>query len=196
MRPALDVEAMADYVRICPRCGRANPEFENACSACGHFIGMEPAIPQIRSVEAGASSKLASVDADQDVPEEHPSDVTQVQGAAAVDESFYLEHVTSDQIFTIRPGTVMGQAHDTSQAEVQVPVDIDGSEYLHRRHCQFERQEGKWIVIPLNQADCDQEFVNPTYVNKRQVTPGEHQVLNDGDVLRLSGVSFSVRFIR
>jgi hypothetical protein len=157
---------------------------------------MEPAVPHTQRVEAEPGGDSDPGHSEESAPGGDASNVAQVPAEAAASETFYLEHVTSDQIFTIRQGVVMGQAHETSHAEVQIPAELDGSEYLHRRHCRFDRQQDKWFVVPLDQSGSDQEFVNPTYVNKRQVTPGEHQVLNDGDILRLAGVSFYVRFIR
>ncbi len=174
---------MAEFVRICPRCGNANPEYENVCSTCNQFIGMEAAAPAQRSMEgqiAGAPKSESAQATRRYVP---------------VAESFFLQLPETELLLTVGPGNLLGQAHASGDAQLQIPESVDGSRYLHRRHCRFEREQESWLVIALDQRQYGSEFTNPTFVNQHRLAPGSRHVLKDGDQLRLSGLTFSVRMV-
>ena len=191
---------MPQFVKICPKCGRSNPEYENLCADCQQFIGMEPAVP--KPAESGQTrAEPDPVDSAAPPRPEAPAQTAPVTEpeerpqAPAPSPAFYLSLNGEGQVFTLQDGSVMGQAHSTSQATVQIPTGVDGVEYVHRQHCRFEYRDARWRVQPLEQAPFNQTFTNPTRVNQHLVRPGSWHPLNDGDELRLSGVSFHVKII-
>jgi hypothetical protein len=191
---------MPQFVKICPKCGRSNPEYENICTDCQQFIGMEPAVPKpAESRQTGAEPNPGDSAAPprpeapaQTAPVTEPEERPQAPAPAP---AFYLSLNGEGQVFTLQDGSVMGQAHSTSQATVQIPTGVDGVGYVHRQHCRFEYRDARWRVQPLEQAPFNQTFTNPTRVNQHLVGPGSWHPLDDGDELRLSGVSFHVKII-
>ena len=181
---------MTDFVRICPKCGHSNPEYENACSACNQFIGMEAAVPRPASTEPLITEEKTS---EEKTPPADP--VSPTLRFPSQELSFYLEHQGSGQVFTIKPGWLVGQAHPSNEAEIQIPQEIEGSEFIHRRHCRFDYAEGCWTVTALGQNRYGQDFTNPSFLNERALPSDQPQALHNGDILRLSGVSFSIKFI-
>jgi FHA domain len=189
---------MAEYVRICPRCRRANPEYESLCSACGQFIALESAVPaQAAAPEPPAPpSPLPPPDpepkaaADNAPPEAQPT-----RRYVPPAELFYLQLPETDLLLTVHPGDVLGQAHASSDAQLQVPATVAGVGFLHRRHCRFERDAAGWQVVAIDQQALGSAFTNPTFVNQHRLGPGERHPLADGDRLRLSGLGLAVRMV-
>ena len=188
---------MQQFVKVCPKCGRANPEYENLCADCRQFIGMEPAVPRPTDAgPAGAEPDASDTSAIPPPPEVPPQAalVTEPQ-APKPRPTFYLSLNGEGRIFTLQDGSVLGQAHPSSQATVQIPAGVNGVEYIHRQHCRFEYRDARWRIQPLDQAPLNQTFTNPTRVNRHLVPPGTWHPLDDGDELRLSGVSLQVKII-
>jgi len=181
---------MTDFVRICPKCGHSNPEYENACSACNQFIGMEAAVPRSASTEPPIAEEKTT---EEKIPPAEP--VSPTLRFPSQELAFYLEHQGSGQVFTIKPGWLVGQAHPSNEAEIQIPQEIEGSEFILRRHCRFDYTEGCWTVTALAQTRYGQDFTNPSFLNERALPSDQPQALHNGDILRLSGVSFSIKFI-
>ncbi len=176
---------MTEFVKICPKCGNCNPEYENTCSACNQFIGMEAAVPR------PISEELPPVE-EKKTPVEPISPTLRFPSQNL---SFYLEHQDSGQVFTVKPGWLIGQAHESNEAEIQIPLEIAGSEFIHRRHCRFDYMQERWTVTALEQNRYGQDFTNPSFLNGRALPTEQPQALNNGDNLRLSGVSFRIKFI-
>jgi hypothetical protein len=177
---------MAEFVRICPKCGHINPEYENLCTACNQFIGMESAVPAAPPMAETVKRS----------PVTHSPEAESAQATrryVPVAESFYLQLEDVQSLLTVRPGFVLGQAHASSDAQLQIPQTVRGSSFLHRRHCRFELDDKGWRVIAVEQPQS--AFTNPTFVNQHKLGPGESHPLSDGDQLRLSGLNFSVRMI-
>ncbi len=197
----LGFSTMPEFVKICPRCGRANPEYENLCADCQQFIGMEPAVPRpTDGGQRGAEPDSVDATAGRPPPEAplQTAQPTEPQGlpqAPAAPPTFYLSLNGEDRTFTLQDGSVMGQAYPGSPATVQIPAGVNGVEYVHRQHCRFEYRDARWRVQPLDQAPFNQTFTNPTRVNRHLVPPGTWHLLADGDELRLSGVSFHIKII-
>ncbi|MDM8544885.1 FHA domain-containing protein [Candidatus Venteria ishoeyi] len=190
---------MSEFVRICPKCQQQNPEYEHVCQSCGQFIAMEMAIQKPEGDKATTTPPVAE--------ETHttppPISEQKTRNTAATQRfdknevaAIYLQLNNSEQVFTVKHGWVMGQAHVQNKAQIQIPDDISGSEYLHRRHCRFIYQDGKWYVQALDQKRFQREFTNPTQVNQKTLTPGKAAQIQDGDTLMLSGLGFDVHFIR
>lgn len=192
---------MPQFVKICPKCGRSSPEYENLCAGCQQFIGMEPAVPAPAET---AQAKTEPDPVDSATTEPPPDAPRQTAPTAQPEErpaapkpqpTCYLSLLGGGQVFTLHDGTVMGQAHETSHATVRIPAGIDGVEYVHRQHCRFEYRNARWRVQALDQTGFNQDFTNPTRVNQHLVLPGSWHPLKDGDELRLSGVGFQVKII-
>ncbi len=181
---------MAERVRICPRCGRTNPEYENVCTGCDQFIGMEPATaaPPTPAADPEPDPKPAARQAAAEAP---PAQATRRWQPRS--EGLYLRLADTGLTLTAGPGDVLGQAHPASDAALQVPSTVDGSAYLHRRHCRFLQEQGRWLVLALDQAEFGSDFTNPTFVNGQRLAPGERRPLADRDQLRLSGLTFELR---
>ena len=192
---------MPQFVKICPKSGRTNPEYENLCAGCQQFIGMEPAVPKpaetgqaktepdpVESAAAEPQSDALQQTAPASAPDEHPA-------SPKAPPTCYISVHGTGQVFTLHDGTVLGQAHATSQATVQIPAGIDGVECVHRQHCRFEYRDSRWHVQALDQTGFNQDFTNPTRVNQHLIRPGTWHPLDDGDELRLSGVGFQVKII-
>ena len=103
----------------------------------------------------------------------------------------YLDCEGSGQCHAIRPGGTVGQAHASGTAEAQLS-GIPGVQYVHRKHCRFEHEEGIWYLCPLPQTD----YTNPTAINGRPVAPGERAAVRNGDRVALAGVRLTVRMLQ
>jgi len=166
---------MTEFVKICPRCGRFNPEYENLCGGCGQFIAMEPSLP--RPPEPAAA------------PQPIPEPAT---APAPRDQGLRLTPIAGGVPLSIQPQAVLGQDHPSGDATVRLPLTLEGAAYVHRRHCRFHREGGQWLVEAIDQAGQGSAFTNPTRVNGQEVLPGQRRALQAGDELRLSGVVLRV----
>jgi hypothetical protein len=110
----------------------------------------------------------------------------------ASEPSLFLE-IAQDTLLSARSGWRLGQAHSSSDAEIQLPARVPGVEFVHRHHCRFDYAQGRWYVTALDQHSLAHGFTNPTQVKGRFLSPGERAELTDGDELRLSGVILWVR---
>ncbi|HUW62683.1 MAG TPA: FHA domain-containing protein [Candidatus Bathyarchaeia archaeon] len=130
----------------------------------------------------------------QDEPEPEPEMCEPQPEPAATPEpmpTLFLETGTaSGQVFEVREAYVVGQAHPSSTAQIQL-ADLPGVAYVHRSHCSFAFKDRKWHVTPIEQ----QTYTNPTLVNQQRVPPGESCPLRNGDRLTLSGLTLTVRII-
>jgi len=199
---------MADFVKICPKCGHTNPEYENACTVCTYFIGMETPVAASAAAVKTASSH-AEENAGSDKPPAAEIPTCQEQNAAnavpheaaaapvrrfAARPSLYLQASGSEQVFEVRDGWVVGQAHPTSTAQLQLR-DLPSIAYVHRQHCQFTLREATWYITAIDQTPRGRDFTNPTLVNQTKLAPGETHALHNGDQLSLAGVKLVVRIL-
>jgi len=131
------------------------------CTNCGNYLGGV-------GVSEASSGK-------------EPSPIPEDVGATC-----RLECLTTGKIYTIRSSDVLGQAHATSNAEVQLE-GIPGVEYISRSHCRLERSDDVWF------ATCLESALNPTHCNRVRMAPGGRIRVRDGDELTLAAVSFRIR---
>ncbi len=187
---------MVEFVKICPKCGDINPEYENLCAKCRQFIGMESSVPkpQKRQQESDVTSPVETLPKATDEKGRRNPDPVESE-AMVTGASIYLQPVSGGEILTIVDGSVLGQSHVPSEASVQIPAEVDGVAYVHRQHCSFQMIDGNWIVTPIDQKPLGQKFNNPTLVNQQAVTMGESHLLQDGDELQLSGVIMRVKIL-
>jgi hypothetical protein len=182
---------MTEFIRICPKCKQENPEYEHVCAGCGQFIALEAAIPR--------PPVPAKIDPPPAAPVETsppPSPAKPVPAATRrmdTAESFYLQH--GERIFTVKHGWVMGQAHPQNTAQIQIPLDIAGCEFIHRRHCRFILKDRQWHAQALDQKRFQRDFTNPTLVNRKALKADGGHRLQNGDVLTLAGVDFVVKMV-
>lgn len=199
---------MADFIKICPKCGHTNPEYENACTVCTYFIGMETPVAASTAATKAAKtppSEAAPAPNSPSVDTSSPhaqSDATTSDSSTAVAPvrrfaarpSLYLQAGGTEQVFEICDGWVVGQAHPTSTAQLQLR-DLPSITYVHRQHCQFTLREARWHVTALDQVSHGRDFTNPTLVNQTKLAPGETHALRNGDQLSLAGVKLVVRIL-
>lgn len=178
---------MAAYVKICPRCGHRNDELASACERDAEFLGMVPAIPVH---EAPPEPALEAPPPAAETPAPEAVAAPEAEAEPLPPHALYLDLEETAQYFAIRDGWVVGQAHPSSTAEVQLS-GVEGVNYVHRRHCAFEYRDGRWHVRPLAQPD----YTNPTFLNDKRVAPGESATLRNGDRLRLSNVTLRIRIV-
>ncbi|OEU66981.1 MAG: hypothetical protein BBJ57_05175 [Desulfobacterales bacterium PC51MH44] len=179
---------MLEHIKICPKCGHHNPEWEEVCcdESCDQFLGM---------VEPIAASSVADVNQKVGTSTDgFPSYVPQKSDQQAavtkrlLQPILYLEHSESSKIFEIHAGHIVGQAHPTSRAHIQMS-NIPNINFVSREHCQFDFENGHWFVTAIRTA------TNPTYLNQLLIRLGERMPIKNGDRLLMSNVPFQVRVI-
>lgn len=183
---------MAKYVKVCPRCGHPNDELADACERDGEFLGMVPAtlgreessVPD--TVETPPAEPAAST---APTSSEGQTNVAVTQRFDQPTQALYLE-TSVGQTYEVRHGNVLGQAHPTSSAHIQL-ADLPGMNYVHRSHCLFEFRDNAWRVTAIAQP----VYTNPMFVNQKRLEPGQHAALRNGDRLILSNVVLNVRII-
>lgn len=187
---------MLRYVKICPRCGRHNDEFSEACDQDGEFLGMVPATPAdsappepvLKPTQPPQQVKPADAPQTEVAPESEQEPVT--SRLEEVRHRLYLEVQPSGQCYEVSNGDIVGQAHPTSPAKVQLE-NVPGVNYVHRNHCSFEYRDNRWHVTAIAQ----QSYTNPTFVNQQRLGPGQSAPLSNGDRLMLSNVPLHVRVV-
>jgi hypothetical protein len=200
---------MTEYVRVCPRCDQATPEYENICAYCQNFIGMEEAVLASSiasfkaestgvSAEIPAATVMASPSGDGEDPALLAGNTTPrvpveplTRRFVANEPTLFLE-IARDTHLPVYPGWRLGQPHPGNDAEIQLPNHLPGIEFVHRQHCCFEHRSNQWYVIAIDQRSLGRDFTNPTLVNNRILPPGQQVLLSDGDELRLSGIKITV----
>lgn len=191
---------MIDFVRICPRFGHANPEDALECATCGEFLGMENPVPAPSGGIEGPSHPEAGTSGEP--VEERDSHSRSGNGQMSLPSegaerpgpgpAFYLEVPGSNLIYTVRDGAVVGQAHPTSTAEVQLS-DLSDVNYVHRRHCRFDFCDARWQCTPLDQRRFGRDFTNPTFLNGQRLDLDQPSIVTNGDRLTLSSFDLTVR---
>ena len=181
------------YVKTCPRCGYLNDEEADVCAQDGEFLGMIPAVPApdrpSEKVLPPLENETVSASAQ---PEQGDRPVAaSPDSVPAADPVLYLDCEGSGQCHAVRPGWTVGQSHASSSAEAQLS-GIPGVQYVHRRHCRFEYEDGLWYLCPLPQAD----YTNPTTINGRPVAPGERAAVRHGDRIVMAVVRLTVRMLQ
>ena len=172
---------MVKYVKICPRCGRANDELADACERDGEFLGMVPATPE----EKPSPPSAPHAERTEDTPPVCNVQMVQIGRPTAL---LFLDLPALGRSYEVRDGWILGQAHGTSTAEIQLE-GAQGLNFVHRNHCRFSLREDGWYVTPLAQPS----YTNPTLLNQRKIAPGESAKLRNGDRLSLSNVVLTVR---
>jgi hypothetical protein len=186
---------MPIFIKVCPKCGHHNPEYENACAVCTDFIGMETPIPAPSSASQPQPASAGELEDDQSIGQLQTGTVTAPQTARAqMQPTLYLQVLGSEQIFEVRDGWTVGQSHTSSTADLQLR-DLPGINYLHRNHCRFSCLNGDWQVTPIDQRQFGRDFTNPTAVNHAILPPGEAHSIKNGDQLSLANLKVVVRII-
>lgn len=204
---------MDEYVKICPKCRHVNPEdggevlpdgslsVPDICGApgCGEFLGS--VIPTRATIDASKGDKqnlvlpaIARKAPDQEKPI-HSADAEQKHRSPSVtmryeDPVCYLELAGAEEVYEVRNGSVLGQAHPTSQANIQLS-GLQGVNFVHREHCRFEYDNGQWFVTAIKR----QSFTNPTHVNQQRLEPDRRYAIKNGDRLILAQIVFALRTI-
>lgn len=201
---------MIRYVKICPKCGHVNEEDAVACANCPEFFDRLGAVPlpepgsapvvvttemSVRPVVADAGPGVTNASAESAVPpgSTAPVPVTQRMNGQGV---LLLRSQAGKQSFSVRSGLVVGQAHPSRPADVQIG-GVPGSNCIHRQHCIFHCREGRWFVKPIDQrvfGKRDGE-THPTALNGALVPPGTEREVRDGDLVTLAGVNFTVNIL-
>ena len=175
----------ADYVKICPQCGKRNREHENICPECGQFLGLIRPILQEQNVEPepqGASEhSLPGAD-----EARFTMRLTPAGAQEKADPVLILESLEADRIYRVHTGQVVGQAHPTSQADVQM-AGIPNLNYVSRQHCRFDFEMGEWYVTCLPSA------LNGLILQGTELIPGGRALVKNGDRLEMANVPFLVR---
>lgn len=193
---------MSAYIKVCPLCGHHNPEWDDICggSGCNQFLGM---ITPVLANSVEKQTDENATDGRQDMPlpqpvntsasseKEQPHHETR-QEQQKITKRFrpviYLECPANSKIYEIESGQVIGQAHPTSGAHVQLS-DIPNINYVSREHCLFNFDNGQWYVTAIKTA------TNQTCVNQRLVERGVRMPIRNGDRLAMANVIFQIRIM-
>lgn len=163
---------MSLFIRLCPACSQTSPEYENTCTHCGQFIGLES------PVAAPSPTPVAAISA----------------VAAAESNTQRYPHCTLElpdgQRQSVQAGWIIGAAHPSSAAQLQLTGP--GVGFVHRQHCQLQFIQGLWQVVALDQHEYGREFTNPSLVNLTPLLPGQPHPLHHGDRLTLAGLQLRV----
>jgi hypothetical protein len=201
---------MDEYVKICPTCKHVNNEDSDICEKDGVYLGMTPSVrlkdvlqqtqqmpsspPPVSESPKDTSAPLATASpiSSKGEPEAPPpQDTSRYVEAPSV---IYLELLGTSKVYTVRQGSVLGQAHPESDTEIQLE-GYPGVNFIHRRHCQFDVDNGQWVVIPIDQVPFGRDFTNPSYLNQEKLVPGKKYPINNGDRLVLGKVPLSIRIV-
>lgn len=187
---------MTTFVKVCPKCGHHNLEYENACSICTNFIGMETPVPasQAQREPVAPEPTIGAEETRSPTAVASPASNTVDTDVTSPPNILYIQVLNSDQIFEIHHGLTVGQAHPSSDAGLQLR-DLAGIEYVHRNHCTFAYRDGTWQVTPIDQRQFGRDFTNTTKVNQTTLITGQPHALKNGDQLSLAYVKFVVRII-
>ncbi len=187
---------MSKFIKVCPKCGHQNPEYENACLVCTYFIGMETPLPAPPPVEDNDNTRPDTGQVQRPSADEGTRTTTAApaEASSVVQPTLYLQVLGSDRIFEVRDGWTVGQSHASSTADLQLR-DLPGISYVHRNHCRFTFENGSWQVTPTDQGQFGRDFTNPTAVNQTRVSPGDALAINNGDQLSLGTLKVVVRII-
>ena len=150
-------------VKICPSCKAQNPKDFLLCST------------------QGCNTNIAFVE-ETIVPIPHP------KSFGTMEPRIYLEHSELAGPIEVRSGQDVGQAHPTSNAQVQLS-GIPNIQFISRSHCRFELTSDQWFVTAIATA------TNVTYVNEKPVVKGTRVPIRNGDVVTMANVSFRVRIM-
>ncbi|CAK0761492.1 putative FHA domain-containing protein [Gammaproteobacteria bacterium] len=174
---------MTLYVKACPRCSQVNPEYQSLCEVCGYFIGLESAQPDPAAVQSGVPSSTDTSD-------------TPLDASSSTTAGLYLEIEEPAPLMRIESGWVLGQAHVSSQAQVQLPAHLAGCRYVHRRHVRFDYLAPAWFVTAIDQRPFGRGFTNTTTLNGQVLGPGERRNIRDGDELHLAELVLRIRILK
>lgn len=174
-------------VKRCPKCGHRNSEQADLCEVCEEFLGL--VAPE--TVQDPVEPERVALDP---IPTEPPpaasGRITQVETAAP--PRLYLETPAGQRAYPVKSGDIVGQAHATSAAQVQIEP-LPGAQCIHRQHCRFDWRDGQWHVTALDQRLLGSDFTNSTVLSGQRLVPGDSRPLRSGDRLALAGVLFTVR---
>jgi pSer/pThr/pTyr-binding forkhead associated (FHA) protein len=185
---------MSTFIKICPRCGQHNPEYENACVECSDFIGMETPIPSPLSLGEAQATSAGALGHQSSDQAQAATVIAQQSALAQLQPTLYLQVLGSEQVFEVRDGWTVGQSHASGTADLQLR-DLSGIKYVHRNHCRFSCLNGDWYITPTDQRQFGRDFTNPTVLNQTTLTPGEAHGIENGDRLSLANLKVVVRII-
>ncbi len=175
-------------IKRCPKCGHRNPEQADLCEVCGEFLGL--VMPE--TVSDPVEPEPVVPDPADGSPPATPERATRMETAAP--SLLYLELPTpaGHRSYPVRSGQIVGQAHPTSLAQVQIEP-LPGVDRIHRQHGRFDWRDGEWRVTALDQRLFGSDFTNSTVLNGQRLAPGDSYPLGNSDRLALAGVLFTVR---
>lgn len=177
---------MTEYVKICPQCGFNNREGNNNCEKCGQFLGLVRAIPKEEQAETTENRGGETAVSDSVEIKVEPEAIP--ESGRKPEPRIYIQCLSTDSSFEIKNGNIVGQAHETSTADVQLSGMPDIT-YVSRRHCRFDFENEAWFVTAMTDA------LNPTTVNQVTVAPGGRLRVRDGDELVMANVAFRIRIM-
>lgn len=183
---------MTQYVKDCPKCTHVNSEDAFICEVCREFLGAiqprEVAIdpPPVEPVDDPTISHSSN--------SSETLQVTRPQGGNAL---LYLEMSDTGDCYRVEPGNLVGQEYPGNPAQVQIkPLpNSDRIRMIHRRHCRFDFETGRWWLTPVDQGTFGSNFTNTTELNNRRLPAEQRYPMNNGDRLALAGVVFTVRIV-
>jgi hypothetical protein len=182
---APDPEATIEYPAVnvakvnCPHCGKANPQGEMLCYACGPLLVKKSPSPSFKTQMLHKTAQL--------VPDEDyfGMDTTLVLTARHTRKDYEIRPQDRDGEF------ILGRRTHRSPLNPDVDLgDSDGNRLgVSRLHMsiRYDKEYNSLTVFDLGSA-------NGSYVNGQRLHPHEVRVLRNNDELRLGHMMLLVRF--
>jgi len=176
---------MAKRVKICPKCGYLNTEFETMCIDCATSLMNVSAVNEedttTRPVMEAAVTKI---------PAPGLSEPASVTGGYALTEEAATQRFRTEACleclsvpgfkFTVQPNATIGR-----KGMINVKP-LPNSQYISRVHATFVHEAGLWYIR-------DENSTEGTSVNGIKIAPGIKQPLKDGDQVTLAITTFIFR---
>ena len=184
--PVAQPEAKVE--KFCLGCGAVLADGLKFCTKCGHKVAVQEAAPEVVFNVASAYAPVvtpveisyeepACLTLEDDSPTVMASDLGGVQNFRIVRKK------TGEKAF-VTPGIfVLGRS------ETNADFIISDNRSIGRKHATIIFKQGKYIIV-------DNESLNKTYLNGKELAPSESYQLADGDIIRLANEDFVFESIK
>ncbi len=187
--PVMPVSQPEEKVeKFCLGCGAVLADGLKFCTKCGHKVVVQEAAPE---VFMNVAPSYAPVVTPVETPYEETACLTfeddnptvMASDAGSVQNFRIVRKKTGEKAF-VTPGIfVLGRS------ETSADFMISDNRSIGRKHATIIFKQGKYLVV-------DNESLNKTYLNGKELVPSESYQLADGDIIRLANEDFVFESIK